>query len=128
MPDGAVTALAVGVGEGDYTCLHRIFKRSNWRVFRARNVRQAVRLLRRHPVGVVLAQSNLPDGRWQHLLRLMRNLAGSPLLIVISDGTDVNLWAEALNRGAYDLLSMPFDRAEVTRVISLAWLHWKEAR
>ena len=31
-----------------------------------------------------------------------------------------------LNLGAYDVLSKPFDRAEVLRIISLAWLHWKE--
>lgn len=38
---------------------------------------------------------------------------------------DDSLWAEALNVGAYDVLAKPLDRTEVTRVLSLAWLHWQ---
>jgi hypothetical protein len=36
--------------------------------------------------------------------------------------------AEALNVGAYDVLSKPFNRTEVIRIVSLAWLHWEERR
>jgi FixJ family two-component response regulator len=49
-----------------------------------------------------------------------------PLLVVTSKNADDALWAEALNLGAYDVLSKPFDKTEVMRIISLAWLHWKE--
>ena len=39
---------------------------------------------------------------------------------------DEHLWAEALNIGAYDVLAKPFDRQEVIRIFSLAWLHWND--
>ena len=39
---------------------------------------------------------------------------------------DDALWGEVLNLGAYDVLSKPFHRTEVTRIISLAWLYWKD--
>ena len=59
------------------------------------------------------------------MLRLSGAPAG-PLLIVTSSNADQTLWAEALHLGAYDVLSKPFARAEVIRIVSLAWLHWKE--
>jgi hypothetical protein len=31
-----------------------------------------------------------------------------------------------LNIGAYDVLAKPFDRKEVIRILSLAWLHWRD--
>jgi DNA-binding response OmpR family regulator len=48
-----------------------------------------------------------------------------PLLIVASRTADEYLWAEALNLGAYDVLSKPYHPAEVIRVLSMAWLHWR---
>jgi len=47
-----------------------------------------------------------------------------PMLIVASRTADEYLWAEALNLGAYDVLSKPYRAAEVVRVLSMAWLHW----
>jgi hypothetical protein len=53
-------------------------------------------------------------------------LLPSPFLIVTCRLADEHLWAEALNVGAYDVLAKPFDAPEVIRVVSLAWLHWKD--
>ena len=52
----------------------------------------------------------------------------SPLLIVTARCADDQLWAEVLNLGGYDVLMKPFERTEVIRVISLAWLNWKNTR
>jgi len=57
------------------------------------------------------------------MLEQTESLPNPPVLIVTSRLADARLWGEALNRGAYDVLAKPFDRAEVVRVISLAWLH-----
>jgi len=48
-----------------------------------------------------------------------------PVIIVASGMANDSLWGEVLNFGGYDLLMEPFERNEVYRVISLAWLHWK---
>ena len=45
-------------------------------------------------------------------------------LIVTSRLADDRLWAEALNLGAYDVLAKPFERMELVRSVSSAWLHW----
>jgi FixJ family two-component response regulator len=67
----------------------------------------------------------LPDGRWQDILSSVTDADNPPCLIVSSNLADERLWAEVLNEGGYDLLPKPFESKEVTRVISLAWLHWK---
>ena len=45
-------------------------------------------------------------------------------MIVTSRSADERLWVEALNLGAYDVLAKPFDRDEVLRSVSMAWLNW----
>ena len=49
----------------------------------------------------------------------------SECLIVASRLADEGLWAEAMNLGAYDVLAKPFERKELVRSVSLAWLHWR---
>jgi DNA-binding response OmpR family regulator len=74
---------------------------------------------------VVIAESQLPDASWKDALAGLSRMAEPPRLIVSSRLADEFLWAEVLNLGGYDVLTKPFDPAEVFRVISLAWLDWK---
>ena len=124
--DKAVTVLAVSPHREDHACLCGIFSQSNWKIFGARDCCEAMHLLRRSRISVVVCECKLPDGDWKKLLRSLPALDWPPLLVVTSRNASPGLWAEVLNVGAYDVLTKPFDRAEVTRIISLAWLHWKE--
>jgi len=58
------------------------------------------------------------------MLDAIHRLRDQPELIVTSRLADDRLWAEALNLGAYDVLAKPFNRDEVLRSLSLAWLSW----
>ena len=82
--------------------------------------------LQSNVAGIVICEPNLRDGSWKDLFAKASKTLTSPLLVVCSEDVDPELWAEVLNLGAYDVLSKPFDSAEVTRIVSLAWLHWKE--
>jgi DNA-binding response OmpR family regulator len=124
--DRTVCVLAVSPYEEDHACLRMIFSHSNWRIFRARDCHEAIQFASENRVAVVISERDLPDGNWKRLLELLSTLPAPPLLVVTARDADDSLWAEVLNLGAYDVLSKPLDRAEVTRIISLAWLHWKE--
>ena len=126
--DKTVTVLAVSPFDEDHVCLSRIFSHSNWKVYRSYNCHEAVDFLQKNRMAVLVCECDLPDGNWKKLLDCLSKLPAPPLLIVASNNADDSLWAEVLNLGAYDVLSKPFDRAEVTRIISLAWLHWKDVR
>jgi len=126
--DKTAAVLAVSSSDEDHINLARIFRDSNWVIHVARSCREAVNVLRRRELAVLLCEGSLPDGTWKDVLREISLLPVPPFLIVASRCADDALWGEALNLGAYDVLAKPFDRAEVTRIVSLAWLHWKEGR
>jgi len=124
--DKTVAVLAVSPHEADHVCLRGIFSHSNWRISSVKTCHEVVRFLQTNRMAVLVCESELADGDWKNVLESLSLLPLPPLLVVASRNADDNLWAEVLNLGAYDVLSKPFDRAEVTRIISLAWLHWKD--
>src|SRR5215470_18641048 len=71
-------------------------------------------------ISVVICEALLPDGSWKDLLEYIRRVRASSVLVVTSKLADESLWAEVLNLGGYDVLAQPFDREEVTRVVSSA--------
>jgi CheY-like chemotaxis protein len=95
-----------------------------WLVYRADTALSALTLLRKlRPVPVVVCERDLLPGSWQGLLEKTAFLPEPPAVVVASRLADDYLRAEALNLGAYDVLAKPFDVAELTRSLSLAWLH-----
>jgi len=121
----SLSALWVGHSKTDGSLLHEIFRKAGWRLFAARERRRAMNCLVRNPVQVVIAERDLPDWNWKKVLGDLRLLASPPQLIVTSRDADDYLWAEALNVGAYDVLSQPLDRDEVERVVASARRHYE---
>jgi len=81
---------------------------------------EARRKLRDETFDILLADAELHDGTWRDILRLNLRLHQPCEMIVCSPSGDEELWAEALQRGAYDLLVEPFSRQEVYRIIRSA--------
>lgn len=126
MMSNSVSVLLVSPFEADHAAFRRIFDHTKWELYAARNRVEALRLLERMTVPVVVSEARLPDGDWHGLLESFHTLALPPLLIVTAESSDATLWATVLNLGGYDFLTKPFDRTEVIRILSLAWLEWKE--
>ncbi len=124
--DRVVTVLAISPLEDDHTFLRNIFSHSNWKLRGALTWADGSRLLQESLAPVVIAESVLPDAGWKDVLRGLGRMARTPLLIVSSRLADERLWAEVLNLGGYDVLMKPFEPTEVFRVVSLAWLSWKD--
>ena len=120
----SVSALLVGDYETDRLLLHDIFQRLGWRLFEARDRKRALACLERHPVQVVIAESETPNWNWRKVLSDLRRLAAPPQLVVTSRTADDYLWAEVLNVGGYDVLAQPLERDEVERVIASAHRHF----
>ena len=119
-----VSALFVGGFEDERRLVQEVFRECGWRLFEAPDQRSATQCLKRHPVQVVIAKSDMPDGSWQEMLGHLRCLVRPPLLIVASRTADEHLWAEVLNIGGYDVLAQPFERDEMVRVIASARCHF----
>jgi CheY-like chemotaxis protein len=131
-----VTVFHIGPRDQDLYLLSDILDRADWKM--CPNTRWSLaaaddepsvadRLLS-EPIPIVLCERQSLGGNWRDVLESVGRIPASPLLIVTSRTADEYLWAEALNLGAYDVLSKPYFPAEVIRVLSMAWLHWANRR
>jgi DNA-binding NtrC family response regulator len=120
----------VGFGREDLACLNRIFDSLEcplgaayrWRIRCAASVPAFLKTWGKKRAPIVLCDNDRqPDG-WKHLLDRFAEIAQRPMVIVTSQMADEKLWAEALNLGAWDVLSKPFSVEEVSRIAVLACL------
>ena len=124
--DSTVTVLSVTPSAEAQNRLIHIFGHTNWKLETAGSCYAALRRLRELHTAVVVCEHKLPDGGWQDLLQGVLDLPAPPNVIVTAPDADDILWSDVLNRGGYDVLARPFDSSEVVRIISLAWMNWKQ--
>jgi len=124
-PDPPAAILLVSPYPDDHILLPEILKGPGWQWHKSQGRREALELLERHTVAVLLCERDQPDGCWQDLLEATARHASPPSLIVYSRLADEYLWAEVLNLGGYDVLIKPFDHDEVLRIADSAWRSWK---
>lgn len=130
---GSPTVLSVSQNGADDGRLERIFRESalthytnsEWTLVTRPTLPSSVSVLRETPISIVLCESELFPGTWREVLEQIQLLPDPPLLIVTSRLADEHLWAEALNLGAYDVLTKPFDAREVIRVLNAARHYWQ---
>ena len=133
---GAVTALSVFPRQEDHAALKSIFRSSDWPLcpgFKwalktSKTLDEALPILRNGRISVVLCDRDLHPGTWKDMVEALALLPDPPYLIVTSRQADERLWVEALNLGAFDVLQTPFNAAEVTRSLGMAWLRWADRR
>jgi CheY-like chemotaxis protein len=127
-----VTVFHVGPQDQDLRALAEILDGSDWQMCpdtswtlsATDDLPSAVDGLQGSGVSIVLCGREGASCTWKDVLEHVGRFPAPPMVIVASRTADEYLWAEALNLGAYDVLSKPYHPAEVIRVLSLAWLHW----
>lgn len=82
----------------------------------AETYQQARTLLQQYDYDVLLTEAALPDASWLDVLQLAREYPGLEL-VVTDPHADARFWAEALNLGAYDVVSQPYYPPEVRRIL-----------
>jgi DNA-binding response OmpR family regulator len=124
-----VAVLVVSRAAADHDTLKNALRGSKWSLHHSSDVMSALRLLRQHDgISLVVCDRELWRDLWKDMLATTAAASRAPLLIVAARDADEQLWAEALNLGAYDVLVKPFDTAEVVRSLSLGWLRWHHHR
>jgi DNA-binding response OmpR family regulator len=91
---------------------------------RCGTAKSALAELRKNHFPILVCECDLAPNSWRVLIQEFAQLPEPPLLIVTSRLADERLWAEALNLGAWDVLSKPLDTREAGRALVTAWLHW----
>lgn len=112
-------ALAVGRPEHDTVALASLFASRGWRLHEAESVALAGPILRSESLDLVFCDRQITDGSWTDVLRLTVLLSPPPALVLTSFHAGWDLWLEALDAGAFDLLGRPYDLKEVERTVRL---------
>ena len=81
---------------------------------------QARSLLVATDARVLLAEVDSVDGSWQRALDMAQLLHPPRALVAAGTHIDEQFWISALERGAFDVLLMPFDAEELKRIIENA--------
>jgi DNA-binding NtrC family response regulator len=117
------TILTVGQSERDQRILSACLPGARWRLRQAAGVSSGVDALSAGDIDVVISDISLQDGTWTDLRCAHTAQSFCPPIIVAAETIDARLWADALSRGAYDVLIKPFNTEEVLYVVRNAWLN-----
>ena len=127
-----LTVLFITNNREEYTRLRGMIAESHlhlethWKSPSRGSLRAALTLIETGRIPIVLCEHTAGDTAWRDLLERTAGLPDSPYLIVTSRTADEQLWSEALNLGAYDVLATPFNPEELGRVLSSALARWKD--
>jgi DNA-binding NtrC family response regulator len=69
---------------------------------------------------LLVVDAELHDGTWRNLLLFVQNSGMTSEMLICSRLPDQGLWADVIQCGAYDLITEPFERQEVLRIIQSA--------
>ena len=104
------TLLLVDDEENIVAALRRLLRSEGWRVLSATSAEQALQLMARHEVDVILSDQRMPGMTGVELLRRARQLYPDTIRLVLSGYTELQSITDAINEGAiYKFLAKPWD-------------------
>jgi two-component system response regulator HydG len=114
------TILVVDDEPGIVDSLQKVFERESLRVLTARTGAEALEVLRREAVAVLLTDLMMPGMSGLDLLKASRSVSPETETILMTAYGTVENAVEAMKEGAYDFVTKPIKRAHVTRVVGKA--------
>src|ERR1041385_3173312 len=104
-PAAQAKVLAVSGNSSELTELRWRFAGSAWALSTAGTLGEACERLQHHSYPVIICENQLCDGDWKDLIRMAGEFEHFPSVIVISPYADEGLYAEALQSGAFAVLT-----------------------
>ncbi|HEX2570255.1 MAG TPA: sigma-54 dependent transcriptional regulator [Polyangia bacterium] len=114
------TLLIVDDEASNLESLTRIFMREGLQVLTAPGGREALEILRKQRVDVLLTDLMMANTSGMDLLKAVRSLGCEAEVIVMTAYGTVESAVEAMKEGAYDFITKPLKRAHVVRVVGKA--------
>src|SRR3954453_19785572 len=116
----APTILVVDDEPGIVDSLQKVFERESLRVLTARGGAEALELLRREPVSILLTDLLMPGVSGLGLLKASKSVSPETETILMTAYGTVENAVEAMRQGAYDFVIKPYKRAHVVRAVTKA--------
>jgi signal transduction histidine kinase len=99
----------------------RILARVGFHVLKASRGDEALEMLPKEKVSIVLLDLKMPGMDGMEVLKHIRTLDETILVIIITGYATVETAIEAMKRGAYDFISKPFTPDQLRIVVNRAW-------
>lgn len=113
-----ISALLVYDREDPFDALKPILKSQGIATQVARSCGEALfALWGKQPPYLVLTDVQLADGNWSDVISLAARCRTPVNVIVVSRQVDVKFYVEAIERGAFDFMTPPFEISDATHVI-----------
>ncbi|MDC6169613.1 EAL domain-containing protein [Paucibacter sp. XJ19-41] len=104
------TLLLIDDEDNIVAALRRLLRSEGWLVLSATSAEQALQLMARHEVDVILSDQRMPGMTGVELLRRARQLYPETIRLVLSGYTELQSITDAINEGAiYKFLAKPWD-------------------
>ncbi len=123
---GAIAIVSASTDRRRFSC--SVLTAADYLALEAVDRTDAMRLLARGRVSLIITDFQLPDGDWKDSLSATAEMAEPPLVIVIAPKADGGFWPEVLNLGGYDVLPEPPTSAEIRRAVDTAARTWDRNR
>ncbi|RLB82310.1 MAG: secretion system protein E [Deltaproteobacteria bacterium] len=101
--------------------MRRIFRQENYTILTASSGVEALKLLEKEPVHVVISDHRMPGMTGADLLRKVKELYPQTIRIMLTGHADVDAIMGAINEGAvYKFITKPWNDADLRLTVSLA--------
>jgi DNA-binding NtrC family response regulator len=101
--------------------LEQILSSQSLKVLSAHSCAEVTSLLAKpNPPHLIFTAPELPDGSWAHVLNSAASASAPTNVIVVVGFDDIKLYLEAMQCGAFDLISPPFSAFDITHVVRSA--------
>jgi two-component system response regulator HydG len=114
------TLLVVDDDTSNLASLVKIFEKLDIRTLAATSGREALDVLRKKQVGVILTDLMMPNMSGVELLKNTKSLSPDTEVILMTAYGTIEIAVEAMREGAYDFVTKPFRRAEIERTVTRA--------
>ncbi|MGD9234703.1 MAG: response regulator, partial [Desulfobacterales bacterium] len=107
--------------------LVRYLKTDDWRIFNSRQQKDIRRILKRHPIDVVLLSLNDLKKEGMALIKMIKKKHPAVQVVTITSGDQISLSIEGMKLGVFDDFLMPLDLDSLVSRIRDAYHAKKEA-
>jgi DNA-binding NtrC family response regulator len=116
-----IGALLVHNDNGAMRELEQILASQFLKVLRAHNCAKVTSLLAKpNPPHLIFTAPELPDGTWAEVLNSAASASAPTNVIVVVGVGEIKLYLEAMQLGAFDLISPPFSAFDIAHVVRSA--------
>ncbi|MFA7476141.1 MAG: response regulator, partial [Castellaniella sp.] len=103
--------------------LTRLLRRDGYRILTANNAPQALELLARHEVQVIVSDQRMPEMTGTEFFSKVKEMYPATTRMILSGYTDLKSVTEAINHGAiYKFITKPWDDESLRKDIEQAFI------